>query len=79
MTAKFTVGDLVTVNDTYLREGKAFFARELKHKNFLGKIAKVYENTRDERDGHGDVWQNFYEFKNGLQICERFLSRATWT
>jgi len=66
MTAKFTVGD----------KERPFFARELKHKNFRDKIVKVYENTRDERDGHGDVWQNFYEFKNGLQICEKFLSRV---
>ena len=76
MIAKFKVGDVVTVNDAYLREGKKFFDRELKHKNFRGKIVKVYENTHDERDGHGDVWQTFYMFKNDLQICERFLSRA---
>jgi len=76
MKAEFKAGDLVTVNDTYLREGKAFFGKNLKHRKFQGKIAKVYENTHDEKDGHGDVWQNFYEFKNGLQICERFLSRA---
>ncbi|MCL2194295.1 MAG: hypothetical protein FWB78_12990 [Treponema sp.] len=76
MTAKFTVGDLVTVNDVYLREGKAFFGKNLKHGKFQGKIAKVYENTHDERDGHGDVWQTFYGFESGLQICERFLSRV---
>jgi len=76
MKAKFKVGDLVAVNDTYLREGKAFFGKELKHRNFRGKIFKVYENTHDERDGFGSAWQNLYEFKNGVQICERFLSRA---
>jgi len=76
MTAKFKIGETVAVNDVYLREGKAFFGKKLKHKNFRGEIVKVYENTHDEKDGHGDVWQTFYGFKNGLLICERFLSRA---
>jgi len=77
MEAKFKVGDLATVNEVYLREGRAFFGKRLKHENFRGRIVKVYENTHNEKDGHGDIWQTFYEFKNGLQICERFLSCAT--
>jgi len=76
MKAKYKVGDLVAVNDAYLREGKAFFGKKLKHKNFRGKIVKVHENTHDEKDGHGNVWQTFYGFGNGLQVCERFLSRT---
>ncbi len=76
MKAKFKAGDTVTVNDEYLRQGKAFFSKELRHKNFSGKIIKVYENTKDEKDGFGDIWRNFYEFKGGLQICEIFLRPA---
>ena len=76
MKAKYKTGDLVTVNDEYFRQGKAFFGKELKHKKFRGKIVKVFENTGDGKDGFGDVWRNFYEFKGGLQICEIFLRPA---
>jgi hypothetical protein len=76
MKAKYKVGDLVTVNGEYLRQGKAFFDKELKHKYFRGEIIKVYENTNDEKDGFGDIWRNFYEFKGGVQICELFLRPA---
>ena len=76
MTAKYKVGDMVTVNDEYWKQGKTFFAKELKHKYFKGKITKVFENTGDEKDGFGDIWRNFYEFKGGLQICELFLRLA---
>ena len=73
MKAKFKVGDLVTVNNEYLRQGKAYFGKDLKHKYFQGKIIRVYENTNDEKDGQDDIWRNFYEFGCGLQICELFL------
>lgn len=76
MKAKYKVGDIVTVNGEYLRQGKAFFGKELKHKTFCGKITMVYENTNDEKDGFGEIWRNFYEFKNGLHICELFLRYA---
>jgi hypothetical protein len=76
MTAKFKTGDLVTLNDEYFRQGKAFFDKQLRLKKFSGKITKVYENTNDEKDGFGEVWRNFYEFKNDLQICELFLRFA---
>ena len=73
MKAKFKIGDIVSVNDLYLQQGKALFHKELKHKKFQGKIAGVHENTYDEKDGFGEIWQNFYDFKNGLSICEIFL------
>ena len=76
MTAVFKVGDLVSVNDRYLFEGKQLFGKKLKHKKFQGKIIEVFENTYDERDGHGDIWRNFYGFKGGLQICEIFLKET---
>jgi hypothetical protein len=76
MKAKFKVGDFVTVNDEYFRQGKAFFQKELRHKKFRGKIVRVYENTKDEKDGFGEIWRNFYEFNGGLQICELFLKFA---
>jgi len=76
MKAKFKVGDLVAVNDEYRRQGKAYFGKELKHKNFRGKIVKVHENAKDERDGHGDIWPNFYEFRGDVHICEKFLGLA---
>ena len=76
MKAKFKVGDFVKVNSEYLRQGKAYFGKELKHKNFRGKIVRVFENTNDEKDGHGEIWRNFYQFKNGLQICEIFLQEV---
>ena len=76
MKAKFKAGDMVAVNNEYLRQGKAYFGDELRHKNFRGKIVKVHENTNDERDGQGDIWRNFYEFDNNLHICEIFLRSA---
>ena len=76
MKAKFKVGDTVTVNDEYLRQGKAYFGKALKHKKFCGKILKVFENTNDEKDGHGEIWRNFYEFRGDFHICEIFLRLA---
>ena len=76
MQAKYGIGDILTVNGDYLREGKAYFGKNLNHKNFCGAVLKVFENTNDEKDGFGDVWSNFYEFNDGLQICERFLRRV---
>jgi len=73
MIAKYKVGDAVGVNDRYLMEGKHYFGKELRNKKFQGVITKVFENTNDQQDGFGDIWQNFYEFKSGLQICEIFL------
>ena len=75
MKAKFKVGDTLSVNNKYLREGKAYFGKNLKYKNFVGKVKKVHENTYGEKDGFGDVWQNFYEFENGETICETFLNQ----
>jgi hypothetical protein len=76
MKAKFKVGDLVTVNSKYLREGLRYFGKELKHRNLKGKIIKVFENINDEKDGHGDIWCNFYEFADNVHICEMFLQLA---
>ena len=76
MKAKFKVGDLVTVNNEYLRQGKAYFGNELRHKNFREKIVRVYENTNDEKDGQGGIWRNFYEFSGDVHICEMFLRSA---
>ena len=76
MKAKYKVGDIVTVNGKYFIEGKAYFGKELKHKKFCGMITKIFENTNDEKDGHGEIWNNFYQFKNGIQICELFLRLA---
>ena len=75
MEAIFKVGDIVGVNSEYHKKGKAYFGRHLKHKNFKGTIVKVHENTNDEKDGFGDIWQNFYEFKGGISICEIFLKK----
>ena len=76
MKAKFEVGDIVEVNERYLQEGRRYFGKALRHKNFRGEILKVYENTNDEKDGHGDVWPNVYIFKGDLSICELFLRLA---
>jgi len=73
MKAKFKVGDMVAVNNEYLRQGKAYFGKELRHKNFCGKIVRVHENTNNEKDGHGDIWRNFYDFDGDIHICEIFL------
>jgi hypothetical protein len=76
MKAKFRVGDRVTVNAKYLREGRRYFGRELKYIKLLGKIVTVHENTNNEKDGQGDIWKNFYEVNGGVLICEAFLRLA---
>jgi len=76
MKAKFKIGDIVTVNARFLEEGRHYFGKELKNKNFRGEILKVYENTNDEKDGFGDVWPNVYIFKGNQSICELFLRLA---
>jgi len=74
--AKYKVGDTVAVNERYLNEGARYFGKELKHKTLKGKIVKVFENTNDERDGSGDIWQTFYEVTGSIHICECFLKAA---
>ena len=73
MKAKFKVGDVVRTNDHYRHEGQKYFGKNLQHRYLTGKILKVYENTNDEKDGSGEVWTNFYEFKGKITINERFL------
>jgi len=75
--AKFKVGDLVTVNDRYWEEGLRYFGKELRHRNLRAKIIAVHENTNDEKDGFGEIWQNHYECKGGVLICELFLQLAS--
>ena len=76
MKAKFNVGEVLTVNDAYRRQGSVFFGKDLKHRYFIGKVLKVCENTNDQTDGSGNVWPNVYIFRGGLSICESFLRRA---
>jgi len=77
MKAKFKVGDLVTVNERYLIEGDCYFGKELRHRNFRREVIAVHENTSDERDGFGEIWQNHYECNGGILICELFLQLAS--
>ena len=75
MKAKYKVGDVLSINDEYIKQGKLYFGKNLKNKNFVGKVEKVYENTHDDKDGFGDVWQNIYVFKDETSICEKFLKK----
>ena len=47
MKAKFKVGDILSVNDEYLRQGNRYFGKHLKNKRFKGEVIKVHENTND--------------------------------
>ena len=76
MKAKFQIGEMVKTNARYRSEGQKYFGKNLRHRNFKGRITEVFENTDDEKDGHGDIWENFYKFENGAQICELFLEPA---
>jgi len=74
--AKYKAGDSVSTNDLYRREGIRYFGKDLKHKNYKGSVLRVYENTKGDRDGMGDVWEHFYLCSGDVLICERFLSRS---
>lgn len=79
LTAKYKVGDCVTLSDEYFREGFARFGKELKHQSQKKiTVLRVHTKQAGEQDSTGAIIPIIYDVKVGSEVesfCENFLTQ----
>ena len=73
---KFKIGDFVTTNDLYYREGSEYFGKELKHTKLKGEVISMWNNQTGIRDSLGNIAEDtvMVKHRSGIdQFCAKFL------
>ena len=75
---KFKKGDRVTINSLYLKEGRQYFGKYLKHTKLDGIVEKVYCYNHQEKDSFGNTIEDvvIVRHKNGTDsFASKFLKK----